>query len=154
MRLIGILRKFPMSAPLTQQVPELVEGLFELMKPLCGIGDLARVFLHLVAQLMFSIDHFTNAREDVNISTQATVASKLKKQSPPELIIDDVAIVEGPITPAMARTLIFDAHASVRTAGIPNTRSQSAFSRSACADFPMRDAPVYGGDPGKRRCCW
>ena len=67
MRLIGILRKFPMSAPLTQQVPELVEGLFELMKPLCGIGDLARVFLHLVAQLMFSIDHFTNAREDVGV---------------------------------------------------------------------------------------
>ena len=37
------------------------------MKPLRGIGDLARVFLHLVAQLMFSIDHVTNARENVGV---------------------------------------------------------------------------------------
>ena len=66
-RFIGILRKLPMSAPLTQQVPALVERLFKIMKPLRGIGDLARVFLHLVAQLMFSIDHFTNARENVGV---------------------------------------------------------------------------------------
>jgi len=66
-RFIGILRKLPMSAPLTQQVPALVERLFKIMKPLRGIGNLARVFLHLVAQLMFSIDHFTNARENVGV---------------------------------------------------------------------------------------
>ena len=57
-------------------------------------------------------------------SAQATVASKLKKQSPPESMMSP--FVEGPITPAMDRTLIFDAHASVRIASIPNTRWQSA----------------------------
>ena len=67
----------------------------------------------------------TNAREDVN--TEYLGASHRSLQVEAESArIDDAAIVEGPITPAMEQMLIFDMHASVRTASTPYTRSQSA----------------------------
>ena len=56
-----------MGAPLTQQIPALVEGLFKIMKLLPGVGNLAGIFLHIAAQLMFSIDHLANPGEDVGV---------------------------------------------------------------------------------------
>jgi len=56
-----------MGSPLTQEIPALVEGLFKIVKLLRGIVELARIFLHLAAQLMFSIDHLANPGEDVGV---------------------------------------------------------------------------------------
>jgi hypothetical protein len=56
-----------MGAPLTQQIPALVEGLFKIVKLLCSIADLARIFLHLATQLMFSLNHLANPGEDVGV---------------------------------------------------------------------------------------
>ena len=56
-----------MGAPLAQQIPALIKGFLEVMKPFGGIGELTWVLLHLAAQLMLSIDHLANTREDVGV---------------------------------------------------------------------------------------
>ena len=56
-----------MGAALTKQIPALVERLFKIMEACRGVADLARVLLHRAAQLMFSVDHLANAREDVGV---------------------------------------------------------------------------------------
>ncbi len=67
LRLVWVLCELPMGASLAQQIPALIKGFLEVMEPLGGIADLTWVFLHLAAQLMLSIDHLANAREDVGV---------------------------------------------------------------------------------------
>jgi hypothetical protein len=64
-RLIGILREFPMGASLAQQIPALVKGCLKIPQPLGAVAHLTWVLLHLAAQLMLSINHLADAREDV-----------------------------------------------------------------------------------------
>jgi hypothetical protein len=66
-RLIWVLRELPMGAPLAEQIPALIKGFLKAMKPRGGIADLTWALLHLAAQLMLSIDHLANAREDVGV---------------------------------------------------------------------------------------
>jgi hypothetical protein len=56
-----------MGAALAKQIPALIKGFLKVTKPLGGIADLTRILLHLTAQLMLSIDHLANAREDVGV---------------------------------------------------------------------------------------
>ena len=56
-----------MGAALAKQIPALIEGLLQVTKLLGGVVDLARIVLHLAAQLMLSIDHLANAGEDVGV---------------------------------------------------------------------------------------
>jgi hypothetical protein len=56
-----------MGTALTKEIPALVERLFKIMEACCGVAHLARVLLHCAAQLMFSVDHLANAREDVGV---------------------------------------------------------------------------------------
>jgi hypothetical protein len=67
LRLVRILRELPMGTALTKEIPALVEGLFKIVEACRGVADIARVLLHRAAQLMFSIDHLANAREDVGV---------------------------------------------------------------------------------------
>ena len=67
LRLIWVLCELPMGAPLAKQIPALIKGFLKVVKPLGGIADLTWVLLHLAAQLMLSIDHLANAREDVGV---------------------------------------------------------------------------------------
>ena len=46
-----------MSAALAKQIPALIERFLQFTKPRGGVADLARVVLHLAAQLVLSIDH-------------------------------------------------------------------------------------------------
>jgi DNA-binding CsgD family transcriptional regulator/tetratricopeptide (TPR) repeat protein len=56
-----------MGAALAKQIPALIKRFLKVTKPLSGVADLARVVLHLVAQLMLGIDHLADAREDVGV---------------------------------------------------------------------------------------
>jgi hypothetical protein len=67
LRLIRILCELSMGTALTKQIPALVERLFKIMEACRGVAHLARVLLHRAAQLMFSVDHLANAREDVGV---------------------------------------------------------------------------------------
>lgn len=91
-----------MGAPLTQQIPALVEGLFKSMKLLRGVGDLVGIFLHLAAQLMFSIDHLANPGEDVGVvhapqPREVTTAGCLRGSGMTRHLFDDAA--RPPSTP-------------------------------------------------------
>jgi hypothetical protein len=54
-----------MGASLAQQIPALIKGCLKIMKPLGAVTDLTWVLLHFATQLMLSIDHLADAREDV-----------------------------------------------------------------------------------------
>jgi hypothetical protein len=54
-----------MCPPLAKQIPALIKGFLKITKPCRGITDLARVVLHLAAQLVLSINHLANAHEEV-----------------------------------------------------------------------------------------
>jgi hypothetical protein len=56
-----------MGAALAKQIPALIEGFLQVAQPLGGVIDLARVVLHLAAELVLSIDHLANAGEDVGV---------------------------------------------------------------------------------------
>jgi hypothetical protein len=56
-----------MGAALAEQVPALIKGFLKVTEPLGGIADLTRVVLHLAAQLMLSIDHLANPRQNVGV---------------------------------------------------------------------------------------
>jgi hypothetical protein len=56
-----------MGAALAKQIPALIKRFLKVTKPLSGVADLARVVLHLAAQLMLGIDHLADAREDVGV---------------------------------------------------------------------------------------
>jgi len=56
-----------MGTALTKKIPALVERLFKIMEACRGVAHLGRVLLHRAAQLMFSVDHLANAREDVGV---------------------------------------------------------------------------------------
>jgi hypothetical protein len=56
-----------MGPALAKQIPALIKGFLKVAKPPGGIADLAWVLLHLAAQLMLSIDHRANARENVGV---------------------------------------------------------------------------------------
>ena len=56
-----------MGAALAKQIPALIKGFLKVAKPPGGIADLTWVLLHLAAQLMLSIDHRANARENVGV---------------------------------------------------------------------------------------
>jgi hypothetical protein len=74
------------------------------MKLLRCVGNLAGIFLHLAAQLMFSIDHLANPGEDVGVihapqPRDATGAASLRGSGTPRHLFDrrGTSSIDAPI---------------------------------------------------------